>query len=172
MSEIRILSTDEAQRERLALAETLHDCVEGGASVGFMPPFDRAEADRWWGWVIANVAAGEAVLFGAFVEGRIAGTVQLLPSAKPNQPHRADVAKLLVHRRARGRGIAANLMAALEAEARRRGLTLLTLDTCTGSDAERLYDRLGWTRAGVIPNYALWPDGRSCDTRIFWKALT
>lgn len=171
MSEIRILSADDAERERAALAETLHDCVEGGASVGFMPPFSHDEARHWWGGVIRSVAAEETVLFGAHLDGALAGTVQLLPSGRPNQRHRADVAKLLVHRRARGRGIATRLMAVLEAAARTRGLTLLTLDTCKDSEAERLYERLGWARAGIIPNFALWPDGRPCDTTIFWKAL-
>jgi GNAT superfamily N-acetyltransferase len=120
--------------------------------------------------VIESVAADKTVLFAAYLGGRLVGTVQLGLDVPPNQPHRADVKKLLVRRDARSRGIGAALMEALEAEAARRGLSLLTLDTASG-DAERLYRRLGWTAAGVIPRYALWPGGRFCDTTIFWKAL-
>lgn len=167
---VRILSPDEAERERAALATVLADCVAGGASVSFMWPFSVDDAHRWWGGVIDSVAAEKTMLFGAYADGALAGTVQLGLDTPPNQPHRGDVKKLLVHRRARGRGLGAALMAALEAEARRRRLSLLTLDTA-GAEAERLYRRLGWTEAGVIPRYALWPDGRFCDTTIFWKAL-
>lgn len=167
---VRILSVEEAERERAALAEVLADCVAGGASVSFMWPFSVDDAHRWWGGVIDSVAAGMTVLFGAYAGGGLAGTVQLGLDTPPNQPHRGDVKKLLVHRRARGRGLGAALMAALEAEARRRDLTLLTLDTA-GAEADRLYRRLGWTETGIIPRYALWPDGRFCDTTIFWKAL-
>jgi GNAT superfamily N-acetyltransferase len=167
---VRILSASDAGRDRLALAEVLADCVTGGASVSFMWPFTIDDAHRWWGGVIEEVAAGTTVLFGAYLDGRLVGTVQLGLDVPPNQPHRGDVRKLLVHRMARGRGIGAALMTALEAEAVRRGLSLLTLDTASG-DAERLYRRLGWTAAGIIPRYALWPGGRFCDTTIFWKAL-
>jgi len=172
LTALRVLSAEDAARHRAALTATLVDCVHGGASVGFMASLTQEEADEWWGGIIESVARGETVLLGADLDGELVGTVQLVPSGRPNQRHRADVAKLLVHRRARGRGLAKALMAALEDEARRRGRTLLTLDTCSGSQAERLYAGLGWTRAGVIPNYALWPDGRSCDTVIFWKALS
>jgi GNAT superfamily N-acetyltransferase len=170
MSDVRILSAPEAERERDALAEVLADCVAGGASVSFMAPFPPAEAHAWWGGVIESVAADDTVLFGAYVDGALVGTVQLGLDVPPNQPHRADVKKLLVHRRARGRRLGRALMEALEAEARRRGLTLLTLDTASEA-AERVYEGLGYTRAGVIPGYALWPQGGPCDTTIFWKAL-
>ena len=170
MSEVRILAAHEAERERSRLAEVLADCVGGGASVGFMWPFGLEDADGWWGGVMEGVAAGRTVLFGGYADGGLAGTVQIGLDVPSNQRHRGDVKKLLVHRAARGRGLAAALMGALEAEARRRSLTLLTLDTVTGSPAERLYGRLGWTKVGVIPNYALWPDGRPCDTTVFWKA--
>jgi GNAT superfamily N-acetyltransferase len=170
MSDVRILSAPEAERERDALAEVLADCVAGGASVSFMAPFSSANALRWWGGVIESVAADDTVLFGAYVDGALVGTVQLGLDVPPNQPHRADVKKLLVHRRARGRRLGRALMEALEAEARRRGLTLLTLDTASEA-AERVYEGLGYTRAGVIPGYALWPQGGPCDTTIFWKAL-
>jgi len=171
MTEIRLLDAEDAERERSHLAETLADCVAGGASVSFMWPYSVEDAHRWWGRVIESVASGDTVLFGGYVDGVLSGTVQIGLDTPPNQRHRGDVRKLLVHRRARGRGLASGLMAALEQEAARRGLSLLTLDTVTGSDAERLYARLGWTKAGVIPNYALFPDGRPCATTIFWKAV-
>jgi GNAT superfamily N-acetyltransferase len=167
---VRILSARGARRDRLALAEVLVDCVTGGASVSFMWPFTIDDATEWWGGVIEAVAADRTVLFGAYRDDDLVGTVQLGLDVPPNQHHRGDVRKLLVHRDARGRGIGAALMSALEAEAGRRGLSLLTLDTASGA-AERLYQRLGWTKAGVIPRYALWPGGRFCDTTIYWKAL-
>ena len=113
----------------------------------------------------------QRIVLAAFLDGELVGTVQVVDAGPPNQPHRADVAKLLVHRSARRRGIARLLMERAEREARAEGKTLLVLDTVTGDDAERLYGRLGWTRVGVIPNYALYPDGRSCDTTVFWKAV-
>jgi len=171
MSDIRILTAAEAEAERRTLAEILADCVAGGASVSFMWPFTVDDAERWWGTVIDKIDSGETVLLGAYADNRLSGTVQIGLDGPCNQRHRGDVKKLLVHRRARGRGLGRQLMVALEAEARRRELTLLTLDTATGSEAERLYEKLGWTRAGVIPNYALSPDGRPCGTTIFWKAL-
>jgi GNAT superfamily N-acetyltransferase len=169
-AEVRILSAEEAERERMALAEILADCVAGGASVSFMAPFPVEDAHSWWGGAIESVAADRTVLFVAYREGTLFGSVQLGLDGPCNQRHRGDVKKLLVHRRARGLGLGAALMGALEAEARRRNLSLLTLDTA-GAEAERLYRRLGYTEAGVIPRYALWPDGRFCDTTIFWKAL-
>jgi GNAT superfamily N-acetyltransferase len=169
--DIRILDAAAARAALPALVGILVDCVNGGASVGFMNPFGPANAHPWWEDVIAEVEAGRTVLFGAIAGGDIAGTAQLVPATKPNQPHRADVSKLLVHTKARGHGIGAALMQAVEGEARRRGLRLLVLDTATGSDAERLYPRLGWERTGVIPDYALWPDGGFCDTTVFYKRL-
>ncbi len=171
MTEIRVLDAATAERERMNLAETLADCVAGGASVSFMWPFSVEDAHRWWGGVIGSVARGDTVLFGGYADGQLSGTVQLGLDGPCNQRHRGDVKKLLVHRRARGRGLATQLMTALEQEAKRRGLTLLTLDTGTGSNAERLYGRLGFNRVGVIPNYALMPDGGPCDTTIFWKKV-
>ncbi|HWT30587.1 MAG TPA: GNAT family N-acetyltransferase, partial [Propylenella sp.] len=164
-------SADASARARDALAEILTDCVAGGASVSFMWPFTIDDARRWWDDVIEDVANERTVLFGAYADGALVGTVQLGLDGPCNQRHRGDVKKLLVHRRARGRGIGAALMHALEQEAQRRNLTLLTLDTCAGSDAERLYRQHRWTSAGTIPGYALWPDGRPCDTIIFWKRL-
>lgn len=172
MSEVRLLDAQAAEHERSALAETLADCVAGGASLGIRRPFSVEEAQRWWGSVIESVAAGSILLFGAYVDGRLRGTVQLAFDGPCNQRHRGDVRKLLVHRDARGRGLGNHLMTALENEAAQRKLALLTLDTATGSDAERLYERRGYTKAGEIPNYALTPDGRPCTTSMFWKALS
>jgi ribosomal protein S18 acetylase RimI-like enzyme len=164
------LSADEARAHREALAEVLADCVNGGASVSFMWPFNVADAARWWDGVIADVARERTVLLAGFVDGRLLGTVQLGMDMPPNQPHRGDVKKMLVHRDGRRRGLARALMLTLEDEAKARGRTLLVLDTAS-AEAEALYRSLGYRETGVIPNYALYPDGRFCDTIVFWKAL-
>lgn len=169
--DIRLLDAPAATDALPDLIAILVDCVNGGASVGFMNPFGPADAAPWWQGVIAEVAAGRTMLFAAVEDGRVVGTAQLIPATKPNQPHRADVSKLLVRSSARGRGLGAALMHAVEEEARHRNLRLLVLDTATGSDAERLYPRVGWERTGVIPDYALWPDGGLCDTTVFYKRL-
>jgi GNAT superfamily N-acetyltransferase len=153
------------------LADVLVDCVEGGASVSFMSPLTHAEARAFFRKVSGLVAAGDTVLLVARLEGRIVGTVQLGLDTPPNQPHRADIKKMLVHRAARGRGIGAELMAAVEEEARRRGRWLLVLDTVPGENGHRLYLRAGWTQTGLVPDYALFPDGQLCDTMIMWKRL-
>ena len=156
-----------------ALADVLLDCVEGGASVSFMHPLPRAKAVAFWQDVLASAARGERiVLVAEDVDSRsIVGTVQVVIDMPENQPHRADVAKMLVHRRARRRGVGAALMQAAEGAAREAGKTLLVLDTVTGSDAERLYTRLGWQRCGEIPGYALWPEGGLCSTTVFYRVL-
>lgn len=156
-----------------ALAEVLLDTVAGGASVGFMLPLTRERAVAFWQGALAGVARGERILLIAeeLTTGRVVGTVQLLLAMPENQPHRAEVAKMQVHRDARRRGLGAALMRAVEAEAKQAGKTLLILDTVTGSDAERLYSRLGWQRCGVIPGYALFPSGGSCATTIFFRQL-
>ncbi|WP_397535269.1 GNAT family N-acetyltransferase [Roseateles sp.] len=154
------------------LAEVLLDCVHGGASVSFMAPLSDERALTFWQGVADGVGLGERVLLVAQDEGgAILGTVQLVVAQPDNQPHRADVAKMLVHRRARRRGIAQRLMAAVEIAARQAGKTVLVLDTVTGGDAERLYERAGWQRVGVVPNYALMPDGSPCGTTFFHKQL-
>jgi GNAT superfamily N-acetyltransferase len=153
------------------LADVLVDCVEGGASVSFMSPFSREQALGFFRKVAGSVAAGDTVLLAAWLDGRIVGTVQLGLDTPPNQPHRADIKKMLVHRAARGRGIGALLIAAVEEEARRRGRWLLVLDTVPGENGHRLYLRAGWTQTGIVPDYALFPDGRPCDTAIMWKRL-
>jgi GNAT superfamily N-acetyltransferase len=169
-TEITLLDAAAARAAIDELAEVLADCVEGGASVSFMSPFGREDARKFFEKIIAAVARDEVVLFAAKLDGRIVGTVQLGIDMPPNQPHRGDIKKLLVHRAARKHGFGAKLMAAAEAEAKARGRTLLVLDTA-GDEAERLYVRGGWQRTGIIPDYAMWPQGGFCDTTIFWKRI-
>ena len=169
-AEVLLLEGADAAAAIDDLAEILADCVAGGASVSFMAPFSRADAAGYFRAVVDEVARGDTALLGARADGRMVGTVQLGLNTPPNQPHRADIKKMLVHRTARRRGIGAALMQEVEKEARRRGRTLLVLDTASG-DAERLYARSGWQRTGVIPDYALWPGGGLCDTTIFWKKI-
>lgn len=169
---VRRVDSDEAAARVEALADVLIDCVEGGASVSFMLPLPREKAVAFWRRIADGVARGERVLIVAEDdEGQLLGTVQLVLSMPDNQPHRADVAKMLVHRKARRRGIAQRLMAAVDEEARKEGRTVLVLDTVTGSDAERLYERAGWQRVGVIPQYAMMPTGEFCATTVFYKHL-
>ena len=167
--QIRSLATLGA-REIEGLSDVLIDCVEGGASVSFMLPMTRAKADTFWRNTEASVARGERLVFVAEDAAGIVGTAQIILAQPENQPHRADLAKMLVHRRARKRGIGAALLAAAERGALAAGKTLLVLDTAS-DDAERLYARHGWQRCGVIPDYALWPDGRPCATTYFFKFL-
>ena len=136
-----------------------------------MPPFDHDAAWAYWRRQLLALAAGEVVLLVALIEGMVRGTVLLRLTTPPNQPHRAEVAKLMVHRAVRGRGLAGELLQALEGEAVARGRSLLTLDTMTGGVAERLYRRLGWTEVGIIPDYALFPDGTPGAATIFYKRL-
>ena len=165
----RLTHVTDAQIE--ALADVLIDCVEGGASVSFMLPLAREKALAFWRDVAAGVARGERALMVATDDAdRIVGTVQLVMSQPDNQPHRADLAKMLVHRRARRQGLGDALMHAAENVARECGKTLLVLDTAS-LEAERLYARNGWTRVGVIPGYALLPQGGLCDTTYFFKPL-
>ncbi|KQU87068.1 acetyltransferase [Variovorax sp. Root318D1] len=166
---IRVLSSvDDAHARQLA--DVLVDCVEGGASVSFMLPLTRERAWAFWRRVGGGVARGDRLLLVAEDSQGIVGTVQLLLEMPENQPHRAEVAKMLVHRRARRQGLGAMLMQAAEQLGRERGKTLLVLDT-SSAEAERLYARLGWTRVGVIPDFALLPDGGPCDTTYFYRAL-
>jgi len=167
---IRCLPTI-GEREIQGLSDVLIDCVEGGASVSFMLPMSRAKAEAFWRSVGASVARGERIVVAAEdADGRIVGTAQVILAQPENQPHRGDLAKMLVHRRARRQGIGAVLLAAAERSALDAGKTLLVLDTAS-DDAERLYARQGWQRCGAIPNYALFPDGTPCATTIFFKSL-
>ena len=153
------------------LADVLIDCVAGGAPVTFLHPLPEARAEAFWRSVADDVAAGRRALLVAEDESGIVGTVQLVFPPFENQPHRADLAKMLVHRRARRRGLGAALMQAAEQVAAECGRTLLVLDTATGSDAERLYARLGWQRVGVIPDYSLMPQEGMCDTTYFYRRI-
>lgn len=169
---IRRLGPHEAAASVGALADVLIDCVHGGASVSFMAPLPRDKALAFWRNVADGVARNERVLLVAEdASGAIVGTVQLITAMPDNQPHRADVAKMLVHRRARRQGIAQQLMAAVDDAARAERKTVLVLDTVTGGDAERLYERAGWQRVGVVPDYALMPDGALCGTTFFCKRV-
>ncbi len=152
------------------LADVLIDCVDGGASVGFMHPIARATALAFWQDVAEDVARGERALLVAEDARGVVGTVQLVYGLPENQPHRADLSKMLVHRRARRHGIGAALLLAAEDVARERGTTLLVLDTASDG-AERLYARQGWRRVGVVPGFALMPDGAPCDTTFFYRQL-
>jgi GNAT superfamily N-acetyltransferase len=170
-AEIVSLGAPVADSALAQLADVLVDCVEGGASVSFMAPFPHDSALAFFRKVAASVESGDTVLLAARLDGKIVGTVQLGLDTPPNQPHRADIKKMLVHRFARGRGIGAALMAEVEAEARRHGRWLLVLDTVPGDNGHRLYQRAGWTQTGLVPDYAMFPDGRLCDTAIMWKRL-
>jgi GNAT superfamily N-acetyltransferase len=159
-------------REIDGLSDVLIDCVEGGASVSFMLPMTRAKAETFWHSMSASLARGERmVLVAEDAAGDIVGTVQVVMSQPENQPHRGDLAKMLVHRRGRRQGVGAALLAAAEQSAIAAGKTLLVLDTVTGEAGERLYASHGWRRCGEIPEYALWPDGRPCPTTIYFKFL-
>jgi GNAT superfamily N-acetyltransferase len=167
--EIRLAEAPEIERRSGELAEILIDCVDGGASVSFLPPLAASEAEAFWRGVGRGVAAGDRVLIVAERAAAWVGTVQVLLAMPPNQPHRGELAKMLVHRSARRRGIGARLLARAEKVALERGKTLLVLDTWRGGDAERLYRRAGWQRVGVIPGFALLADGSFGDTVIFYK---
>jgi len=165
----RLNSISEAQVT--GLADVLIDCVEGDASVSFMHPLSRERAEAFWRNVAEGVAAGERALLVAEDAHGICGTVQLVLAQPENQPHRADLAKMLVHRRSRRQGLGEALMRAAECMARDCGKTLLVLDTVTGDNGERLYQRLGWQRVGVIPGYALLPRGGLVGTTVFYREL-
>ncbi len=170
MIQIRRLTATEARQHLNGLATVLFDCVEGGASVSFMAGFSKSDAAAFFEKVIEGVERNERILLAAFLDDEVAGTVQLITAMPPNQPHRAEVAKLLVLQSARGQGVGRLLMQHAEEAAREANKTLLVLDTAS-AHAESIYLRLGWTRLGVIPNYALLPDGAFCDTTIFYKQL-
>lgn len=171
MTTIRIIDAEEARAAIPDLCEILSDCINGGASVGFMLPYEPKDAVGYWNGIADAVEEGGIILAVAEVEGKVVGTVQVGLASKPNQPHRGDLMKLLVHRSARGLGLSRRLMEVVEKEAVRRGRTLLVLDTATGSDAEKIYPRFGWERVGVIPDYAMWPEGGFCGTTLFYKRV-
>lgn len=166
----RLHAVDDAHID--ALSEVLIDCVEGGASVSFMHPLTRDRAVAFWRRVAQGVSAGERALLVAEDSNGLCGTVQLVFELPENQPHRGDLAKMLVHRRVRRQGLGAALMKAAEATARECGKTLLVLDAVTNGDAARLYERLGWTRVGEIPGYALMPRGGLVGTTVYYRNLS
>ena len=169
---VRRIGPDEAATYAEALADVLVDCVEGGASVSFMLPLSHEKAVAFWRGIAEGVARGErALLVAEDRDGQVLGTVQLIMSQPDNQPHRADIAKMLVSRKGRRQGIGQRLMAAVEEAARDEGKTVLVLDTVTGGDAERLYERAGWQRVGAVPKYALMPDGAFCGTTFYYKHI-
>jgi ribosomal protein S18 acetylase RimI-like enzyme len=169
---VRVLPADEIETRAGELAAVLLDAVAGGASVSFLAGLSAGDARSFFARAAEEARAGRRILFAAFAGPRLIGTVQLLLDTPPNQPHRADVAKLLVHRDGRRQGIATSLMQALEEEARRRGRTLLTLDTMAGEAADHLYPLLGYVRVGEIPGYALFPEGGVPGaTAIYYKRL-
>ncbi|MEZ4860111.1 MAG: GNAT family N-acetyltransferase [Caldilineaceae bacterium] len=158
-------------REIAGLSDVLIDCVEGGASVSFMLPMTRTKAEVFWRGAAESVARGERIVLAAEdATGVIVGTVTVIVQQPENQPHRGDIAKMLVHRRARRQGVGAALLTAAERSALDAGKTLLVLDTAS-AEAARLYVRQGWQQCGVIPDYALLPDGPPCATTIYYKFL-
>jgi GNAT superfamily N-acetyltransferase len=162
----------EAARDAIGhLANVLVDAVEGGDSVSFMAGFGDDDARAFYESLLPELERGTRVLLAAYDDGVLVGTVQFVHAWPPNSQHRAEVAKLLVHRRARGKGVGRALMERLEEEARADGKTLLILDTVTERAADRLYERLGWTRLGAVPDYARDPDGSFCDATFFYKHL-
>ncbi|TAJ31187.1 GNAT family N-acetyltransferase [Bosea sp. (in: a-proteobacteria)] len=171
MSRIETLDTAAAESAIPDLAAILQDCVANGASVGFMHWSTPADYEGFWRDVVAGVGSGRIVLLAARTEEGIVGTAQLHLIGKPNQPHRADIAKVLVHSRARRQGIGEALMCRAEAIARQHGRDLLVLDTDEHGAARRLYARLGWTELGTIPRFALMPDGADCGSTFFYKSL-
>ena len=166
----RLHALDDAQID--GLAAVLIDCVEGGASVSFMAPLTHERAVAFWRRIGRGVAAGERAVLVAEDAHGICGTVQLVFDLPENQPHRADLTKMLVHRRVRRQGLGAALLRAAEATARECGRSLLVLDAVTGGDGARLYARHGWVRVGDIPGYALFPRGGLCSTTVFYRDLT
>ena len=171
MVTVRRLGAAETRDAIDELAAVLVDCVDGGASVSFVQPFGHADAVSFFESLLPDVEAGTRVIVAAFDDEGLVGTVQLIHASPPNQPHRGDIAKLLVHRRARGKGVAQALMAHVEEEARADGKTLLVLDTVTGNAAYGLYRKLGWTVVGEIPGYALDVHGSPEPTTLFFKNL-
>lgn len=170
--DVRALTTSDIQTHVESLAQILVDCVADGASISFMHGFTVQDAKQYWNQIVAKSAAGELLVFGALVDGTLVGTATLITGTPPNQPHRADVAKVLVSPKYQRRGIARALMLEVEKRALEIGKDLLALDTLTGSAAESLYASMGWKRVGEIPRYALTPDGEEKATMVFYKDLS
>jgi ribosomal protein S18 acetylase RimI-like enzyme len=170
VAEIRVLDPTEVRGHLDGLAAVVVDCVEGGASVSYLAPFSLDDARAAVEPMVAEAEVGRRLILGAFLDGNLVGTVQVLLAFPPNQPHRGEIAKMLVHRSARNRGIGQQLMEHAEEAARAAGKTLLVLDTANGT-AARLYERQGWVKVGEIPNFALYPDGAPCATVFYYKEI-
>lgn len=171
-SRIERLSRPASALDVAQLAHLLVDAVRAGAAISFLQPLSFDVAEAWWRRTIDEASPRAVILVARDDEG-IAGTVQIVPAWAPNQPHRAEVVKLIVHERAQRGGLGARLMGAIEDASREAGFTLLTLDARRGGAAEQLYRRLGWTEVGAIPRFAVDPDGRGFhDTVIFYKELS
>lgn len=174
LPDIAIYRANNTPKTLSDLTQVLIDCVEGGASVSFMLPLTSSKSEQYWQQAIASAEKKERVILVAedLVTNTIIGTVQIILNLPENQPHRADISKMLVHRNARKRGIGGALLRAVDEVAVEEQRSLLVLDTATGSDAERLYDRNGWKRLGEIPEFALWPTGELCSTTVFYRRLS
>ncbi|HEY3293205.1 MAG TPA: GNAT family N-acetyltransferase [Candidatus Nanopelagicaceae bacterium] len=170
--DVRALPASELELLVSSLARILCECVADGASVSFMSDLSQDVAEEYWHGISQKSAAGDLIVFGAFIADELVGTATLITATPPNQPHRADVAKVLVRPAFQRRGIAKALMITLEKKALEIGKDLLVLDTLTGSGAEALYAGLGWKRVGEIPRYALTPDGQARATMVFYKELS
>ncbi|MFY0637829.1 GNAT family N-acetyltransferase [Maricaulis maris] len=170
---VRLLDPAELRRELSDFPRLLVGCVEAGASIGFLSPFSDQDAGHFWAAIGDQVVRGDRVIWSArdTATGALLGTVQLITGLPDNQPHRGDVAKLMVSPDARRRGVADALMETLETHARKTGLRTLVLDTVTGSPAEALYRKRGWVEVGAVPDYALFPDGSPCSTTFFYKTV-
>jgi ribosomal protein S18 acetylase RimI-like enzyme len=166
------LSADDFRDRVKSLADILADAVAGGSSLGFLAPFDQRAAAAWWRAQQPAVDDGSLVVWVAHGADGITGTVSLALERKPNGRHRAEIVKVVVHRDARGRGVARALLAVAEHAAARAGASLLLLDTETGSAAEHLYRTAGWTRYGIVPGYATDPAGALKDCSFYYKQLT
>jgi GNAT superfamily N-acetyltransferase len=171
MAQLRRLSAAEIESNSQILAGLLIDSVDAGASMGFHPPLSMDKAQSFFAGVGKSVGNGDALLLGAFLDGRLIGSVQLKMESKENGSHRAEVAKLLVHSSFRGQGIATELMNFLAEVARANNRTLLMLDTETGSAAEFLYRKLGWQELGVVPGHTIEKDGTPSSTTFFWRKI-
>lgn len=171
MAKIERLTYEAAETALPELCQLLIDAVEHGASVSFLLPFNESQAQDYWMKVLAELTAGERILLITRDKTGIIGSVQLALTSTPNGIHRAEVQKLLVHSRARRQGLGTALMQAAEKAAREARRSLIILDTQRGSDAARLYERLGYRRGGIIPDYAYSPDGLLHDTIIYYKRM-
>ena len=169
--DVRVLSDSEVDSNILSLSHLLIECVADGASVGFMENLHQSAAEEYWKSVLTRYRGGALLVFGAFIADALVGTVMLLVNTPPNQPHRADVSKLLVNPKYRRRGVAKALLVAVEEKAREMGRYLLLLDTETGSSADTLYRNLGWKEVGKVPRHALSPSGELRATTYFYKEL-